>query len=570
MADLSVLLLTGLVMTGGYLLKKSKEPYTNIYQSNHIQEGKDYTQKKALEKELASYNSDVTGVYNLSLRGGKTGRPEESVSSVPPPAPVPSASTNQLLPASKGTFTRFSTMQSPSVIDGGEIAPHDKSVMPFAKSFDNTVVSEEKYSNVMRNHTGADRVFNKRESTEQFNSGIKVSGLQGIALRDHFSDDRFAIASTMKQGEKPFEPVILGAPKAWTVDNPIQPREFVRTLEELRVNPKESYTGRVIPGARPSEMQRGILGQVTVKAPPTTSDRQFLRAGPAASGEAASVPLNLDAQPTAREAYIATKYITPAMSVLPSARTNESKFTAPTKTIREGSFFRNVGTALSGMIGDYTKSTLSPVSPERASYNTRPIANVQSEKSGAYVDTQNAPRTTSKESLKQHGNVSNISVQIKEPGSTLWHQGKVDISARQTSKQHTNEGYTGTISKPRSMGYLVNPATAKTSLKELMNPEYTPGGSISTIGEKSAIGQISVNSNKLLAEQGASRQPAPSRGGMSSRDTTGLFTQSNRDDMKINTVSGDRFLPELVTEQLKGSNDAEFPHLRVSAMSLRA
>ena len=586
MADLSILI-TGLVLAGGYLLKKNKEKYTNIYTSNHIQEAQDFVAKKALEKEIQSLDPEVTGMYNTNLRGGKAGRidttgprPERPKG----PLILPLSPSGQLSPASSSRdFSKFSTLQSPSIIDGGEIAPHGKSIMPFAKSFD-TTTNDEKFSNVMREHTGTEKTRRDESSeTESFYNGIKVSNTPGTTFRDHVSDDRF-IASSMKQGEKPFEPVIIGAPIAWTVDNPIQSRDFIRTIEETTVNPKQTYGGRVVEGVRASEGQMGILGEVSVKAPPTTSEKQFLRAGPAL-GQAPAIKENLsNLQATARGSYN-SEHVTPAMSAVPGASVGIMNYTASTKTSLEGSYIRNMGTSVSGVIGDYSRHSLTNTDTERTSYTDTGIRNTHNQNRGTYIKSEDGAKTTSQETLRHTGDMTLMSVQVKEPGNTLFHRGTIDVTVKPTSKQYTNEGYSGSVSSTKSMGYLVNPVSARTSLKEimspeyngnmgssinmgylitpvniksslkdLMNPEYIAGGGIKTISGKEAVGQATVNSTKLLAERKV-RPAAPSLSNSMfvtpTKDSVGIFTQDSRDNMKMNTASGDRFIPELVTEQLK-------------------
>lgn len=172
---------------------------------------------------------------------------------------------------------------------GGAILPH-KNMVPFFKRSQTQNTKEFISQQTLETFTGQNPYFRqngeKREVKALFEPQPDVGYVYGspnVDLREYF------IPSYKKQGEKPFpeikirpgrlgDPDDLGIAMGQTTDagdgfHPML-RVLDKTVDELRVKPKISYQGRLIPGKNLATM-RGVEGQLGKHLP----DRFYTNAG---------------------------------------------------------------------------------------------------------------------------------------------------------------------------------------------------------------------------------------------------------------------------------------------------
>jgi hypothetical protein len=172
---------------------------------------------------------------------------------------------------------------------GGAVQPH-KNMVPFFKRSQTQNTKDFISQQTLETFTGQNPYFRqngeKREVKAMFEPQPDVGNVYGspnVDLREYF------IPSYKKQGEKPFpeirirpgrlgDPNDLGIGMGQTTDagdgfHPML-RVLDKTVDELRVKPKISYEGRLIPGKNLTTM-RGVEGQLGKHTP----DRFYTNAG---------------------------------------------------------------------------------------------------------------------------------------------------------------------------------------------------------------------------------------------------------------------------------------------------
>ncbi len=610
------ILITGAIVLGGYFLKKNSEQsnFTNIYQSHLVDDATNKTQEIADERYADAQNPNFSGIVNPvvyhmgqigdpSVLSGETtdfdGTFSKSANPIKTlqasfdqnkymdprmtqqpliPLPQPSSSGN-LTPAIVEEFYTFAGKDPLRSDITGEIITLPDNNMPFTKkSYEpfKDLVPAVKFDSMVGN---VSTFFNKKE-VESFTDGVAVPNVHNTMVAPDSADTRSRMQpSRYKNNEVLADPILLAKPIAWSAQAPNQLDTYKNlTLENLRVNPKETYNGRTLQGQRESENQIGIQGPVNTNKPSTVTDKQFLMSGPAAYVALPADQNFSNIQDTNRQSYTETKYTGSAQSILPKQMNGIENFTETQKNSEiVADFLRNV-TNNDRVTGDYNKDAMSAYGTQRETTDTIPLLNVQRESKNPYVSYTDKAKVTSRQTL------DNIKT-TNEKG--LYEKGAIDamssgasiINAKTTTKQMGLFSYKGNVQGPDAMGYLGADVDARTTMKQMSLHSYDANAKgpnamsyiASEYGAKSTLRDIMeqreskangsapqiltnnpgfavIKENKLLAENTTTHTNLnmPGMPSMNS-DSIGKDTRDTRDDMKFI----DRNDPSLLYNQLK-------------------
>lgn len=518
--DMSILI-TGAVMLGGYIMKQNskasnkKEPlgdddtkYTNVYTSHMVEDAKKQEQILAdkitarpnlgekvyvssaiglpggvSSQEGFTSSEELTAVYNNTMK--------DPINKVIKITQDKNMDFKPKVENMDGEYASFNdgAVSTRSMYTNNEVEL-DESIVPFATKDYQEV--RERYTPVLFNDK-----YKKEVGT--FTEGIRVENVYTGTLYD-VGMDRF-IPSRLKTGEKPFEPQRFGAPPIGSEE---APTFKYKTVDELRVNPKTSYKGRVVEGKMQSANTRGIQAPVRVNRPTTLTEKQYLvpdshLKGPMIKQDyipALKKPSKLD--------YLENDYIAPLQnSSLNSGSARTEEYDKSSKQESEGVFTVNAA-SLNMSTGDYQKSAQVARDTERNTYESEPILNINAQSVNLRVRNANAPKTTGRELGTTNTGLTNIRGEHLQSSSAAIHAGITGIQAQTTMKEQNLFGYNG-IAKAEVQGlsYLVANYDAKTTFKEIIYnrlAKHTKSGSINTFSGVATRGEEHTSDNKLMSE----------------------------------------------------------------------
>ena len=332
---------------------------------------------------------------------------------------------------------------------------------------------------------------NRTGNTSTFEHKKEIASLYDKSPENIYGNPVFAtqvdtdryIPSLYRQNERPVEPIYVSAPKEGTFDNKIRPE--YKDVNELRPgnNPKETYTGRIIPGQR-GEV-RGIQAEVVKRRPETfynkTADHLFK--GP---GEFIAPKANEDysenMKSSSRQSYNMEYYGTVNTSnsnkTIQRIKSNvdnsdelaSALFQDPKRQTFENDYTRNItASILEKSTNDYGKSGMVQYESERSSTGEKTyLLNANKTEMGLRLRPQDDIKTTLKENMFTD-NSGYIKTTFDKTSTLVYDMGISDMTAKQTQKQTLIDNkYTGQVQNENGMGYLVNKYEAKTTGKELI------------------------------------------------------------------------------------------------------
>ena len=578
MSDLTFII-AGAVAFGGYLFKSNKtierDNYENIYTSNKVEDATKQVQAIADERYTDAKNPTFSGIANPVLyTTGVVGRENiESFGSVETlqqvyqdnmlidprlrrsPVQQNLGGNKPLKAADDSEFHTFNAVQEMSNVSRftGDVIKLDPSVLPFtSRPMDE--VRERFIPGILDSQTGNTSTFQHKQEVGSLYDGIPVTNVNSGAVFEGVTD-RY-IQSRFREGEKPFQPTRVQAPKAWSKDTPSEKDTF-RTIDELNVNPKQSYKAKIVQGKRDSQNTRGIQAPVNLNRPSTVTSKQFLTA---ASANYKSTKLDEDfstnLQSTNREAYNLDNYAGPAQVEVAQSGSWIENFTESRKTATKADYQRNVASA-DRKTGDYTKDSIGVYNTERESYDALPVVNVNNQKVNTLVPFNDRAKSTIREELKPN-DITNITANFLKSASAAFEEGVTGIDAKTTIKEQNLFNYQGTVKGEDRMGYLASEYDAKTTLKELIadRSEYTGIYGLQNFIQNNTLQRTTVSDKKALSDKQLLRtsivhNPVNFKTRISSKEIIGNDTSSTRDD--INVIKNERLDPSLIQIQLENN-----------------
>lgn len=498
-----VLLVSGAVLLAGYALKPPKPAietekqtkYSNIYTSDIVNEAKKKEQEIADKivadpvyitgilgstKGVESFGSinDLTQRYNSTSEDpykNKIDRIEKKNVN------FESAYTDDsYLESFDGTSSSVSKYTNESIM-------HDSSVMPFSS----------KETHEVRERFVQDPIEFRKKEVKTFTDGITVKNIHAGTLFD-VGMDRY-IPSKLKEGEKPFQPERVPAPKVGQDD---APTFKYKTLDELVVNPKESYKGRIILGNRQSAETRGLQAKVETNRQKTLTTKTFPLPTSFVKGAKAQEDYST-MKTTSKQDYVENNYIAPLQnSTLNNGLVPIENYTKSFKQDTSGIFTLNA-VDLNSFTGDYQKSSISPVTTQRDTLDKVPLGNGNRADINPRLHPETLPKSTIKQSTLQKDVVTNVASRNKQGASDAVNSGISSNVAKTTMKQQNLTGYTGIAKGAPNGTYLVTKYNNKATFKEIIanRSEYTGIAGISQFNGIASRGETTINENKLVSEE---------------------------------------------------------------------
>lgn len=486
------------------MLENEKPNSMNIYSGNKV----NISNNEVLEKSLLNYKKSETPsisgvlppIYNsYSVVGDDTllhsNVPEQNLVQVNEVnrrgdiletkevklSDRPMFKSPQLGMSTKDVFANFgsglTTNQEVSLLSGQPINREHSNMIPFfgsnIKQNVETFINESKFDSL----TGNSSTFIPKQAPLPKFEQTAQNIYGGPLLTDHVDTSRF-IPSRYRQNEKPFYEEKVTAPKAGTLDNPLNNIPQL-TIDSLRTanNQQVSYEGRTKAGQMGSV--RGIASDVMKNRPDTHfelgKDRFFKSTGAFLASKPAE---NFDNfQKTSRqnqniEYYGGALY---KESLLNGPRlkeidnTDKLDFNSIVQKSKRNQFNsdfqRNIGSQINA-VDDYGKKSINLPELERESTNAAHTLNIHKGSSGHKIAIQNDVKNTIKETLLgKHDNTGNIRTNVinKNKNTDI-----TDYNSKTTQKETLiHNKYKGQANKKDGMGYTVVNPTAKTTNKEI-------------------------------------------------------------------------------------------------------
>jgi hypothetical protein len=340
----------------------------------------------------------------------------------------------------------------------------------------------ETFSNesLMDNRTGNVSTFKHKQEAASFYDKSEQNIYGAPVFTEQIDLDRY-IPSLYKQNQRPIEPKYISAPIAGTIDNPIDPRSLVKTVDELRVasNPKETYEGRIIPGQFTTV--RGIQATVEKRRPDTfyeaTEDHLFRGPGQFVAIESQR-DYSTNFKETSRQDYNLEYYGSSSNAQLNKTQqrigTNADEvdnalFATPRRQNFENDYIRNVAGNKFNM-DDYGKCGYRPPEQERDTTSQMHLVNANRADIGSAVrpldEIKSTIRQTTSTSLNKY---SNVKTSFDQGFTDAHDAGIVEMSAKNTNKQSMVDNKY--ISQPKQdvgMGYAIT----KFDMENMRNPLY--------------------------------------------------------------------------------------------------
>jgi hypothetical protein len=562
MADISLLII-GAVSALGYTLKKTRDNYENIYTSNNIKRVNDIIKGKAEKKMKDAQNPTFSGVGGLPYITGQigmesfgnsldfNGQKDYNYTRINDPRytqqKYDKATFNDPVSAYSDNSQHYSVSDLYNQSNVSKMTGETIQDIPKDKRFTRKDIHEvrERYTPFLpsRHHTS-------KKEVERFSDGIQVNNVHtGMELITEDITDRY-IPSRMREGERPFEQKQIQKPKAWSIDEVGHAKDTFKTIDDLVVNPKQSYKGRILEGKMHSQNTRGILPDVQTYKPPTTSDKNFIIPGSANFKAAQSEQdLATNFQKTNREMYT-QDYTGIGRANVDGEYHGIQNYTESKKKEGAIDFIRNMKAL--GKTGDYTRDSMTAVDTERQNTSNIPISHGHRQSLNVKVDISDAKQTL-REGLGNQG-ITNARGQFQKGNGDAIAEGVSEVNAKTTMKETNAFSYSGNAKGADAMSYLASNYNVKTTLRELMSSDRRASG-VNSMFNNSRLGFSSKPNKKVIQNK---RQALNNHVSViNSFDKIGKTTI-----LQNKTVLNDRNDPSLVHDQLKSNpydiNTAKF------------
>lgn len=527
MADLTIPLI-GLTTLVGYFFSKNgkvqreqkfnrdhietfdKPNGDNIYTSNVVTEANTEILNRSLQNYKDAQKPSDTGfippLYNTYSTVGKnpTELGKESLSSkelgelndTNRIGKVVSALDNGVenMPMFRSTVTEEGATNTKNInlLTGLPYEKDHNNMVPFFGS--NTKQNMEGFANtgVLDNYTGKTFEFQHKKEVESFYD-TKPENIYGMQSQTDNIKDRY-IQSIYKQGEKPMESIYISAPKAGTFENNIRP-EF-KDVNELRPgnNPKETYTGVMLPGQM-GEV-RGVIGKFKRNGPETfyeSNPDHFFKGPGAFVAPKVKEDYTINFKTSSRDQYNLEYYgnvnstnfnkSPQRIGVDNSKEFNitNSLFQEPKRINYENDYMRNISG--SKTVNDYGKSSLKQYTNERSTTEDRfDLGNITVSGKQVVIRPSDKIKTTLKQTTLRTNDSGNIKTIYDMNSTDPYSIGMSDMNPKNTQKQNLIDNkYLGQHTNGQNgLGYLVNKYDAKITNKEIItnksnysgNPHY--------------------------------------------------------------------------------------------------
>lgn len=440
---------------------------------------------------------------------------------------------------------------------GGAVQPH-KNMVPFFRRSQTQNTKDFISQQTLETFTGQNPYFRqngeKREVKAMFEPQPDVGNVYGspnVDLREYF------IPSYKKQGEKPFpemqirpgrlgDPNDLGIGMGQTTDagdgfHPML-RVLDKTVDELRVKPKISYEGRLIPGKNIATMP-GIEGQLGKHTP----DRFYTNAGL----ERVFTTNGQEVKSLVRPEYIVRytnggtelNYATPAKAPVDKSTPQKLQpmYSGPLRTSFKNDYYHNAGNT----VGKATGSTLETrqknyliYSNERDITEKRTITsgNTSSVQQEYFRSTDFIANTTIRESTEQ--NTTTASVKGVQANKTI--TPFTDVmrdTGRQTLGQDT---ITGTLTGQFETK-VITPFTdvSRTTTRE-STEKHTVTASVAGVEANKNIVPFTDTSNTTIRETMEKNTITGNLKGVEADKTTTPYTDDAKGTMRMISESETR------------------------------
>lgn len=501
---MDVLLVVGAIAGLGYIMKNSQPEPTeqietpkvvaNVYNSNAV--------KQIQEKEQAIADSRyITGSVGTPQRLLETlGDVSGARQTFNENRRDPGLKKNTVIEERNNTFvsaysddtattSEFSNVpQLRSKYNDQEIV-HDATVMPFSKKDIHEV--RERYTPTLPEN------YARKKEVASFTDPLFTQNVYSGTLYD-VSKNRFH-NSRLQNGEKPFEPVMLAAPKVGTDE---APTFKYKTLDELVVvNVKESYKGRIVEGTMKSAETRGIQPAAPRNGPETFTEKTLSVPTSFIQGASMVQDFATTFKDTTKQSLSESTYKSPAHSVAVYTQPTPKTFTDNIKTSSEGVFGVNIMNA-NLSTGDYGKDSYNPNLTQRNTTRNAPIGNANMDSINLTLHPDTAPRSTVKESTTTSASIINAVGETSFSRSEAVDLGVAGNTAKTTMKEQNLFGHVGAAKASVDGGYVPKKFKSGGSFKEIIanRSQYTGAAGMSQFSGPSTKGKGVLNENKLLAE----------------------------------------------------------------------
>jgi hypothetical protein len=529
----------------------------NIYESNRVNEiNRDLLKQSSQLYKLAENPAD-TGIippYFGSPVGNSSVIQSGSQLQVPTKLgdsrqTIPSVMPIEARPMFKygnvGTMrSEFTEINAPAVnLVSGEPFKHNN-MSPFFGSSIKQNVETFATTSILEKLSGVDPLYKNKDEV-QINP---INGKENIYGNPAFtavvSTDRF-IPGRFRQGEKLMQDQHIAAPIANTIDNNIRP--VYKSIEELEVNPKESYLNTPNEGQKGS--YRGIEPDYNKNNVNTFYENQNQSGNPFANINNSTEQFNY--QDTFKNPHrehqdysgnINSNALNKTMQGLTKCNdTSDNSDTIAPSCEREPhrSTYKNshiTNASKIGSVNDYGKSDTQYKSTERITTNFDTFTgNALTGNKKGTVGLQDNVKTTIKQTTLVTDNSGNVKTQYNQGVSEATSQGINNQEVKTTLKQDlsiiTNK-YLANATKNEGLGYLVNNIDVKTTFKD-------------TINKRDRINGPS-RSNVVNGKENTYTNPIRSNNAMDL-----INTENNREELNP------FFIPKISTNVQLGSNNRQ-------------
>ena len=373
-------------------------------------------------------------------------------------------------------------------------------MVPFFGS--NTKQNMEGFANsdILDKYTGKTFDFQHKKEVESFYDK-KPENIHGMQSQTDNIKDRY-VQSIYKQGEKPIESIYISAPKSGTFENNIRPE--YKDINELRPgnNPKETYSGVVLPG-KMGEVG-GVMGEFKRNGPETfyeSNPDHFFKGPGAFVAPKAKEDYTINLKTSSRDQYnieyygnINSIYFNKSPQRIGVDNSGElvnryasdpditdSLFQTPKKDNYENDYIRNISG--SKTVNDYGRRSFKQYTNERSTTEDRfDLGNITVSGKQVVVRPTDDIKTTLKQTtLRTNGN-GNVKTIYNMNSTDPYSIGMSDMEPKGTQKQNLIDNkYLGQHTNGQNgLGYLVNKYDARVTGKEMItnksnysgNPNY--------------------------------------------------------------------------------------------------
>jgi hypothetical protein len=601
---MEVLVILGLTSAVGYYLNKdAKNPRTiesiresvpandlpnnsNIYSSNRYNEVDDYVRTTVDGKWQESLDPVITNTippfYNTY---GTSGMTQTQIGNIPMTSSNQTDSTinkftnvNRVSDAAQTDVsvmpmfksTQFTKNQVPQTFDpknqipgtdqtslltGLPIQRYHQNMVPFFGATVKQNSSDQGNGILLERYTGANTETRIKKVAPAPLFSPEQQNIYGFEDATNTERDRYN-TSNFRNNESPIASIMVGAPIAGTIENLIVPE--YKTTEELNVNPKMSYKGRIITGKGETQISTAEnLGKFVKRRPNRFLEKDISHYHPNTGPKQQEYNReNFYLKPTDKQDLM-TEYSGNATAINNVNKSqprliNQSDYVSGVNellTIQpddkrqtlDAAGNRNLfGGENDFRVNDYGKQNTFIPETERQSLDDFGILNVNKETAGNYVAYTDSAKVTVKQGTVTHDYLGNITSEFNKGSVGAFDSGLTEIQVPATQKQTTIlKKYIGSKFKDDGGGYMQANYEAPTTVKQTVL--FSSNGNIDSQVKKSSLYDAYKNIQKL-------RNPAQNKdymgGATSSFDKPESRTQylnANISDRKENTLTRDRF-----------------------------